>query len=665
MDTPTLHFNSDDPVILANGTTLELEVEPSGFITEDMEFYWTADGVLLGNSGPTFSHKVNLSDNAFTPGDFPGLFNLQIDVVGVDRGRRIITGPLTKHINIYQSTRPALITLSGHDNSETLFFPLGTRFQPLALVDNPSNLYMKYTWHFQKLDGSLNVNRPGLDPGVFQFDDSGLFFLSLEAVTEDGNLFAGRTIFNYIHIYDPEATPETTITQPVSSRIAVDQGSSFTFTGFASDPSFEESPFPSVMNQRVTNQLNWIHIKPDGTREECTHSEYEILFTQSGTHQVSLETTNNMGLSDTSPAMRTVFVEGPVGSDRFEPNDEMGQAALILPGQLENLSLSTGDPVDWYVIHAQEEGSSLQFRLDLLQADQDISLQILTADGGIIQNQILWHNTINHFTLNSTKPDLYFLKFQLTGSQKTLDDGLTFGVGINELQPQLSYPYVYSTEIHPFYLQILNPTDQHGEILLEARSPFGELLSHYQVTLPPQGKLDASVMSLFPQTSVQDISWVQVQSDVAVLGTGTRIASDFQTGFAEPAMKGSYQELIIPHIAKLTDQWYTLAALTNSTDSSILPEFLTTTQNYTMNAPLTSFESSDFNFLDFFEGSIPDNGVWGRFIDHSSNKCLTGWEIFGKLDGSLQVAAISMIPPHLKNPNFTYVRRDLYFPHIA
>ena len=654
---PDFAFLEDDIPLVKNGTTvqLDLEIPKPGY-----RFFWMIDGMNIGEQGKRLSHTINIPEAFFDR----GIYMLQIDVVAVDPDNRPLSEPATKYIRVYKNVRVPSLSLEGFDLTQTIFIPKGTTFEPHAIVDNPSNLEMNYTWRVLAMDFmEPELNFHELSTGPITFSRAALYMISMNGVTDDESLQTANYIMVYIHVYDPELLPACTITQPHTASLNIDSGASYRFEGFVSEPNFIKVKNEAILNQAIENQVNWVHMDPNGRRSEFPGESLELVFDLPGTHTIYMETTNTLGLEDPSPDSRSILVESAELPDRFEPNDSQEQAVLIKPGQLSNLTLDEQDRVDWYKLDIAEAGVMIQFKFDLTDSTQNINGKLYLEEL-LLQTQTLEANRVNHFTVRAARAGTYYLHFELEGKKKS-DGLLTFGVGVNTLTPQLSYPYIFNSEMNPFRIHIVNPENQAGEILLQARDRYGVLLgeNHYQV--PPFGKANLAVSEVFPGLDNQNIAWIQVHSDLTVMGVGTRIAIDNETGIAEPAFLGSYQELIIPHIAQLTQQWYTLASITNATSFSINPTFQTSLNSYELTSPNASYEGNDFDFLDFFQGSIPEDGTWGRFLDESSEQSMTGWEIFGKVDGNLQSAAISMIPPHLKNPNFTYIRRDLYFPHIA
>lgn len=658
-----LSFENPGHDVVQNGSQIHLELELDDLPASSWHYNWMVNGELLDAHGSEIDYSVSVADDEFGSGPYDsGIFNLEFSVIALDSNGRAMTSPTYRNFNIYRNAQPAIITLDGYENTETIFLPQGSSFQPMAIVDNPTNLDMVYTWSLQ--DGAgMYETYSGLDPGPLQFNTEGLFYLSLQAISADGTLSAGRSIFNYIHVYDPQLELTTRITRPLESSLIVDSGTTLGFEGLVEDPSFIAPPQDSVRSQLVSNQPEWVHTMPDGTTMSYLSASPEILFQAPGQHTVTLHATNTLGLTAPLPDSIAIEVVTPT-PDRFEPNNTPEQAALLGGGAFSGLELSEEDPVDWYYFENPNAASSLKLEFDLVNSTQNIDLFAYNSDLTMIDQSALLAGRNNFLTLDSVPEGSIFLKFALPDGQKQ-KAGLSFGLSLNTLKPQLVFPYAYFNELKPFAIHIINPESQVAQVVIEGWTAFGQLLGQHQSELSGLGKFQSTVTSLFPGISPTDLAWIQIKSDVALLGMGTQVSSDQQTGIAEPAMKGSFQELIVPHIALRTDQWYTHSSIVNSSEQTVIPEFWTPTTPYGLLAPSLPYEADLLDFFTFFGGQIPSDGSWGRFVDQSQKTSLAGWEQFGKKDGNLQVASISMIPTYLKNSNFTYVRRDIYFPHIA
>ena len=227
------------------------------------------------------------------------------------------------------------------------------------------------------------------------------------------------------------------------------------------------------------------------------------------------------------------------------------------------------------------------------------------------------------------------------------------------------FPYPKYDVIDTTALTVVNPFNEPAAVVFEARDNAGQTLSEWSTVIPGYGRIERTVEELFPSLNVLQLDWVRVRSDKGVVGMSLTLARDHKTAVAEPAIIGNLDELIVPHIAQNTDQWFTKVALINNTSGDASALFNTSAGNYGVPAVTNPYAHALFDFVQFFGGSLPGGTEWGRFAETNASVAMAGMEVFGKRDGNLQVAGLNLSSEKLKNPNFYYVRKNITFPHVA
>ncbi len=125
------------------------------------------------------------------------------------------------------------------------------------------------------------------------------------------------------------------------------------------------------------------------------------------------------------------------------------------------------------------------------------------------------------------------------------------------------------------------------------------------------------------------------------------------------------EQLVVPHIAQQTEQWYTRAAVTNLGNKTVDTVFTAESGDYSIPQLEPANGSAIIDFQAFFGGALPAGAEWGTFQEAGAQPSLSGIELFGTRQGSPRHAALRLSSENFKNPNFTYQNRDIYFPHVA
>lgn len=657
---PSVRFEPWTPLYVAEGSELMLEPlaeDPEG---QPVELFWSSNGLYLGR-GPKWTLRASLNAEERAA----GYAWRSIWVHARDAGGNWAETIAGRVVYIYTTVRPPIAKIRGFENNGTEYRPLGSTLQFQAELSNPDQVAFQPYWSVMNYrDSSQVMTSSSLDPPPVLFDKAGIFLAQLVlsppeqnggyAVMENGNV--------YFLIYDPAKKPEPHIAQPESEHLVLEQGTTHRFVGEVNEPNHYPSTYAYQVHKPITNRLIWTVQRPDMSRESfADREEFSYTFQQPGSYQVELNSLNSVGLSSATPSLRTVQVVASA-PDSLEPNDTREQAAPLNFGFLGQLTLSAQDPVDWYRFPLEGTSSAVEMEFDLRQAASAIELSLFYGPRQIA-SQILPAGALTPVRYLGASAGDYYLRLALLPGKAS--GGLSFGVGVTTLQPRLIFPYPKEGDLDRTWLSVVNPYDQQTELVFEARDDVGGLLLEKKAQLPGRGRLEQMVSDLFIGVQSSAVSWVRVRSSLSVHGLSYTVARDLATGVAEPASIGTLDELVVPHIAQATHQWYTHAAVVNNSGDSGSALFETLGGNYPVHQVEPPYSRSLIDFLSFLGGQLPAGSEWGRFSHTQAQPVMAGMEIFGKTDGSLQAAGLNLTSLKVRNPNHFYVDRDLYFPHVA
>lgn len=659
---PRLSVSGDIARYVPNHTSVDFVFEGMDPEMTDLTYFWVQDAQYVGMGDSVLSVDYDLPADAFDRG-FVWRF---VEVFARDQAGNFTTGPFRQQAIVYQDRFPLIPHISDDANGATLNLPVGSQFVPTPSVEHAEGLELTYFWSASNLTTSQQVLfSQEFDPGPIPLNEVGLVAVTFFAEAADASIASAPNAFLWIQVYDPERAPHTTITKPVDDRVTVEVGTTLDVEGVAAEPNFQRVEEDFLGYQRVTNQLTWRVVAPDGSsRTSRTNDRVRIGFQTVGLHTVILETENILGLSDPDPDRLTVDVVDVRQADDFEPNDTRATAAELELGTYTALSVDDADPVDWYALDLEVSGTALEFDLDLRQATRVVNLEVYWGST-LIQHETLLGGRRHPFTLWGVSAGMYYIKLELVPSDKRQRDGLSFGIGLSTSHPRLTFCYPKEDSVDTTFLTVVNPFETAAEIVFEARDDQGDQISEVYFALPPMGRIEKSITRIFNDIDPASISWVRVRSDQSVVGLGFTVSRDMQTAIAEPALVGNLDELVVPHIAQNTQQWFTLAAVANNASEASATVFDTAGGNFAVGRVDQPYGHALFDFLDLFGGSLPQGTQWGTFLEQSDLPNLAGMEIFGKRDGNLQIAALNLSSEKLKNPNFIYVRKNIAFPHVA
>ncbi len=648
--------------LVRNGETINLTVKTEDPDEDSVRLFWVQDGKLLGEGSAQRSVRFDLEEEDF----FKGVANKSVQTLGLDARGKATQRPLFHAFTIYQDRVPPTPMINALASGTTLFLPVGATYELNSTVINPDDVPLTYLWQGLYLgELAFFFESDQASPGAVSLPKPGIASLTLSLETPDGSLRGSQTHLLWLHVYDPDQKPRATITKPVVSFLRTEPGRPVTLEGFASDPNFRESPFDEIeLFQPVTHQLTWEVSSPSGFFESHAPEGPLILaLEEPGVYTVALSARNNLGLSTAQPAQITLEVAAPANDDLYEPNDRREDAAPLPFGSYAGLSVGPDDPEDWFRFDLEKAGSLLELELDLREAGSPVLVEVYRGEDRV-QFSELAGGSKHPFSFAGSAAGTYFLRLAATGTGKALT-GLDFSFAVSVSTPRLTFSYVKHDEVDETLLTLLNPFGEAADVTLTARGVNGAELARAETEIAAGGLLEQGVSDFFPGVDTLGIAWIQVLSDQNIIGLSTTLARDEQSAVAEPAIIGGLDRLVIPHIAQNTEQWFTRAALANSSGEPIQPLFRAQAGEFPVPGFDQAHQGSFLDFEAFFGGSLPSGSEWGQFVEAAAKPGLSGMELFGTKVGQPRLAGLTLTSDRWINPNFTYVNRDIYFPHVA
>ena len=379
-----------------------------------------------------------------------------------------------------------------------------------------------------------------------------------------------------------------------------------------------------------------------------------VPYPNAGTYSVQMYATTPSGLQS-SEVSRTILVRASQDSE-FEPNESFSGASHLLPGTYKNMQLNDDSSEDFFKTDITKKGQSLLFHFDTAGP---LTVNIFDSNRVLIQTHTIMR--LGSMQVQDLVPGSYFMQVKALTSK--INGTLGYGFGISVLNPTLYFPEIQETFQNETQLGVLNPNTLSATLEFVAYNKFGDILDRIQIDLKPKGRFHSQVRDLFGIIS-PEIAWVQIDSDSTLQGYSLTNSHDETQLYALSAVKKQSEELYIAHIAEKTLQWNTRATLINTSPSSLNSRIMVGEETLDLNLN-QGFYADRFNFVDLFGGQLPPNSPWGRVEEQNAEMAMAGVEIFGKRDGNNQVAGLNLTDIRQDNPNFTYIRNNIYFTHIA
>jgi len=247
---------------------------------------------------------------------------------------------------------------------------------------------------------------------------------------------------------------------------------------------------------------------------------------------------------------------------------------------------------------------------------------------------------------------------------------LGYTVDIPRIGPRLDYQtiisapslYLTAVEVNGQWqtdIGLINRLDVGIRCILNAHTASGWLLAQSSLTLSPNGTFRGSVGDLFGELAVA-IDWIRVQSERAITGYSVVRSVDGKQAHAVNGGRRLLSRGYIPHIAQDTQLWYTRVDVANARPSDTTTILRVGDQDAQLDAD-TFYSEDSFDVLQRFGGQLPPTS-WAFAEDLEGRGSLTGYEVFGRIDGTHQSAGVEIVDLPNQLPRF---RGRIYFPHIA
>lgn len=350
--------------------------------------------------------------------------------------------------------------------------------------------------------------------------------------------------------------------------------------------------------------------------------------------------------------LRKIQLVAP-GSRQFQDNTSIERAGKFHPG------FYSGMPLDRPRYFSCEWGADLftmHLEVELTGAAQWQFYRMEEGNPRLLSSAILPGSTTR--LIPKLPAATYILAFLPPPDGKR---DLSFGVGIRVLKPALFLPDAAAGAGETCTLGLINPGTLELEAEAVAFALDGTLLARNRKVLPPGARALMSTAAWFP--GVQDrVAWVRVDADGPLSGYALKQSHDRLEWAAMPAVRQGDEQLIIPHVAQKTEQWYTRSCFANVAETSG-SSLLVLGEGQVDLRSGAGYAADQFDFLDKFGGNLPAGNGWGHA--QAGGALLAGSEIFGKVDGNRQAGGLALEPPRAANPNFFNLSSSLYFSHIA
>ncbi|QTD50069.1 PKD domain-containing protein [Sulfidibacter corallicola] len=559
---------------------------------------------------------------------------------------------------IAEILQPAL--QAGTDDFERRYL-LHDIHQPLAIrgtaTDPDGNLPLALRWTLdldedveeEEEEGEPFSTEPEPEPLVF--DSVGEYTLILGACDALDNC-DGLIDARIVHVYDPDLKPEAEIIEPDGDYV-VEPNVPVYFEAVGHDPNDLDMEFfwdfgpgasPATWQGREAGPILFAVETPD----EAPH-----------TISVTVRTAVTEAVQ---PATRLLHVKSFDDSD-FEPNNGFGEARTLAGGRYSGLELSAEDPFDYFFFAVTQEGRDLALGLEtegtlLFELYREVGdrFELIEIAGDRLSRGSL--------VLEDLVVGNYALVFQADEATKRSKQGLPYGFTVETRQPSLFLPFLVEDGNITSSIGLVNPNAEAMEITLVGLDESGKTVKTESIELLPRQRFHQQATAIFGRSGNVDLSrtvrWVKVLSSRRMVGYYNGASVDGRELMSVGAVRSLSKEVVVPHIAARTEQWYTRAVVVNASEEPQTLDFVTQTEPIRIGTTQINGQE-DFHFRDKFQ-QLPD---WGRFVDGNGRASIAGMEIFGRVDGFAQMAGLEMAQARPANPNFVYQPNTIFFAHVA
>lgn len=542
-----------------------------------------------------------------------------------------------RNITVYEEAPPTSITITSPADGTTIEVG-GDLHCSGELATAPSKL-ANYRWQWDLGNGKfLEGQEATWAPSM-----SGNYQIRLFVYDEDDNRVAEDVV--NINVEDPSGIPEVTFGFPTGLRL--EPGSS----GKRADSCVYLNGI--VLDSKGYKDLSFVYDVAGGRFNHETPGL--VCFDEPGEYTVSMYAVTPTG-QQSDVVTRTIIVRAS-SDEEFEPNDSFFTAPITRPGNYSNLTLDDDDAEDYFRVTVEEDGQRMIVKANVVGE----ALLEVFDEAGIAVGDPRPISGADNINLTGLAAGDYLIRISQADVSKRR--GLDFSLSIGVLNPVLYFPDIRSDANFDTSIGVVNPTNELVCFEAVGFAVDGTILAEVPLELDPLARRHFNVSEIFGNLA-GDVAWVQVDAIGELLGYARTESQDRREVYAVTANRELRSELHVPHIAERTEQWFTRAAVVNGGANSVSAKVETPTASRDLDL-VSGFTQDAFNFVDRFDGSLPQGSAWANFRDQASDASLAGVEVFGTKDGSRVTAGLELADVRRDNPNFTFVQNNLYFTHIA
>lgn len=493
-------------------------------------------------------------------------------------------------------------------------------------------------------------------PRPAQFPQAGEYLVQL-MVTDAEGLSDPFADWRLMQVVDPERRPESHIAFP-DRELVIDPGRPLYFFGYGEDPNHLELTY------------EW-DFGPFATPSSATGYEvYPVVFNQEsppGEPYVVSFRAKTQFTQDETPATVRITVRSYQDSD-FEPNDSFEQIKPIQAGRYPQMRLGPGDSYDFFQFDVSERSRDFEIELWTENPGEWVVLGFFGKVGDTWLTYALDWVQIRNDTirLQDLPTGTYAVVIALPDEMKKRAEPLSYGIGLNTLQPSFYLPFLVEDGNLSSYIGMINPHDTLTDVAVVGLDAAGETVESVSFAMAPHTRMYVPSRSFFGNEDqiekARMIHWVKILSTQRLVGFMNAETQDKRQLMSTPAITTLTSSVLVPHVAEKTEQWYTRAVLVNADETSHQLSFKARDAIQEIASPAQPNSQEDLLFTDLYAEDLP---LWGEFVNGDGQACLAGIEVFGRNDGNAMMAGLEMINPRMSNPNFLSVTNTIFFPHVA
>ncbi len=478
--------------------------------------------------------------------------------------------------------------------------------------------------------------RNGRNPLPLVFSRPGRYQITTHVADGKGGFDRQSTV---VVVVDLDARPEVVIVKPrVDIRIEPDQP--IYLEGKVKDASFLERHFVWAITDLSNDATRILHQETPGW----------VKF-PAGAYSVTLAAVHPFrddAVIFSEP--RQILVRS-VQEGEFNDADRPERAATISDGTYSGISLGDGR---FFKLPSTLDHQDLQIHL---AAGQQLRFQVL-RNGNLLREGHVPASGGNLQFRSLTRGDLILGVLPSGTQSKDLD----FGMGVQTLNPAIYLTDVSSDAVKTARLGLVNPFTTIANAECIAYDSQGAILEKVQLEIPPMGRCQERLDVLFSNPA--EIAWVRVDANQPIQGFSLVESYDRKEAYAVSGVGKLSSDVLVPHIAERTEQWYTRAHVVNGSAGTVDAMLVAGSSEEGLDNR-RGYSTDRFDFVEKLGGTIPVGSESGSFSEISRQISLAGSEVFGKVDGNRQVAGLTLNDGKIDNPNFFATDKILLFTHIA